>query len=309
MSDLVSSRAIFWAYVAVLVTAFSWSGNWVAGRGLNEEMTPLALSFWRWVVAGLVFLPFAAPAFWRERYVIRREFWRLLVFAFIGALAFNTLVYWGLRTTGAINGAIYNSMQPIFVLLIGVLWFGQRYSLRVMAGMLVSLTGVVIIIARGDMSMLMKLSFGIGDLLILVAVLTWATYSVLLKAWPTKLSQMVFFAATIVFGLPMILPFYLADLVISDPVIVSKSVIIGTLYMAIIGSVIAYLCWNFGVRIIGAARASLILHLTPVFTAIQAIFLLDETIHMFHLAGIILIFPGIYIATVQEPFWRKWQGD
>jgi len=304
MPETPDNRALLWAYAAVIMTAFCWSGNWIVGRGLHEEITPLALSFWRWMVTAMVFMPFVAAAFWRERNILRQEFPRLLVFAFIGALAFNTLIYWGLRTTGALNGALFNSMQPIFVLLIGGLWFGQRYSLRMMAGMVISLVGVVIIIARGDFGILVDLSFGFGDLLILVAIFIWSLYSVLLKAWPTKLSQMVFFAATFVFGLPMILPFYVADLVISGPFVVSKTIVVGVLYLSIAGSIIAYLCWNYGVRVAGAARASLFLHLIPVFTAIQAMFLLDEKVHMFHVAGIALIFSGIYAATAQKPFWR-----
>lgn len=300
-----SSKPVsLWAYAAATLTAFCWSGNWIVGRGLHEVMSPIAIAQWRWIVAAAVVLPFAGATLWRQRAIVREELPRLAVIAAIGVIVFNTLVYWGLHTTTAINGAVFNSSQPIFVIIIGWIWFSQKSKLREVVGVTVSIAGVLTIITRGELEALLELRFGYGDLIILVAMLSWSLYSVLIKAWPTKLGHFTFLAAMIVIGLPMMAPLYIADVAVNGLTVVNVNIVIGIVWLGIAGSIVAYLCWNYAVRQAGAARASIFVHLIPVFTALQAVILLGERVHLFHIAGIGLILSGIYVATAEQPIWR-----
>ena len=108
-------RAVTSPYALLVLAALFWGGNWVAGRGLRGDVPPVALAFWRWVVAAIAFLPFTLGGVIRSRHVIRQEWLRLVVYALIGVTAFNAMVYIGLARTPAINGALLNSAAPIFV--------------------------------------------------------------------------------------------------------------------------------------------------------------------------------------------------
>lgn len=291
--------------MALTATALIWSGNWVAGRWLQGTITPVALTFWRLVLAAAVLLPFAIVPLWRQRAALRREWPRLLVFAVIGLAAFNALVYFGLRTTTAINGALVNSASPIFVIVISWFGLGDRSTWRQGGGVAISLLGVAAILSRGDPEALLALRFGLGDLVILGAVFLWALYSTLLRHWPSALKPVTFVAATIGLSVVVLTPAYFIERAVVGGFEPTWNVALGIVYMAVLASILGYLCWNFGARAVGAGRASLFLHLIPAFAAVQAMLLLGERLQLFHLAGIVLILSGIYIATAARPFWRR----
>ena len=293
-------------YGALALTALLWSGNWIVGRGLTDQVAPFALSFWRWVLAVSILLPFTARLLWRQRDVIRAEWRRLLVFSFLGITMFNASIYYGLKTTTAINGALVNSASPIFVIIISWFGLGDRSTLRQGVGVVVSLLGVAAILSRGDPQALMTLSFGTGDLIITAAIFVWALYTILLRHWPTELNQFAFIAFIMTVGLLFMVPAYLIERSIVGDFELTARALGGIVYLGIFASIGAYICWNYGVRSLGAGTASLFLHLVPPFAAVAAMLLLDEALRLYHLAGITLILLGIYIASATRPFWRRW---
>jgi drug/metabolite transporter (DMT)-like permease len=292
-------------YAALTLTALIWSGNWVAGRWLQGAITPVALTFWRLLLASVILLPFTVGPMWRERAALRREWPRLAVFAVIGLAAFNTMVYFGLSTTTAINGSLINSASPIFVIVISWFGLGDRSTWRQYVGVVVSLLGVAAILSRGDPQALLALRFGLGDLVILGAVFLWALYSTLLRHWPSALRPLNFVAATVVISVIALIPAYFVERAFVGDFVVTWNVIMGIAYMALLASITGYMLWNFGARAVGAGKASLFLHLIPAFAAGQAMLLLGEKLRLYHLAGIALILSGIYIATAARPFWRR----
>lgn len=292
-------------YAALTTTAFLWSGNWVTGRWLQGAVPPIAISFWRWLIAMAILLPFTAVPLWRERAAIRREWRRLVVFGVIAVSVFNALVYFGLETTTAINGSLVNSAAPIFVIIISWFGVGDSSTWRQGAGVAISLTGVTTILARGDPAAVLALRFGVGDLVITAAIFIWAVYTTLLRHWPTELRPLTFVAATIVIGMIFLTPAYLIERQFTGDFEVTPQTLVGIGYLGTFASVGAYICWNFGVRAVGAGKATLFQHLVPAFAAVLAMILLDERLRLFHVAGIALILSGIYIATAARPFWRR----
>lgn len=297
MDGQIKSGGQFKAYLALIFAVLCWSGIWIAGRGVHEEIRPVAMSFWRWLLAALIFLPFVFGQLKREWAIIKRERVRLAIKAAFGVPIFSIFLYWGLDTTGAINGSLLNSAQPVYVMLIAWIIFQQPSRGRELAGVVVSLLGVTAIISRGDVYALARLQFSAGDILVIISAVSWALYTVLLRVWPSELSQRSFMAAIIIFGVPMILPFYIADVALSGVSPVSWPVVISIIYQGVFGSIIAFLCWTYGVTRTGMAVGILFVHLLPVFTAIMAITLLGERLELFHLVGIALILAGIYVAT------------
>ena len=301
----MSRKTALLPYLALLVTAFLWSGNWIVGRAVHEDVPPVALAFLRWVLAVVVFLPFVGRGLWAQRAVVAAEWKRLAVFSLIGITGFNALVYYGLRTTEAINGSLLNAGAPIFVIVISWAGLGERYGWRQGAGVAVSLVGAVTIISRGDARALLALDLGIGDLVIFFAIFLWALYSVLLRHWPSQLKPLNFLATIMIGGMVLLLPAFVVERWLGAEIILTARSLGGIAYLAFFASIGAYICWNFGVRSIGAGKASLFLHLVPAFATVVAMLLLDESLYLYHLLGVGLILTGIYVASARRPLWRR----
>ncbi len=292
-------------YTALVVTAACWGGNWIAARGVSEDISGIALSFLRWLLAAAIYLPFTARALWRERRVFAREWRRLAVLGAISIFLFNVLGYYGVGWTTAINAALQNVAVPIIVILVVWVGFGKAADLRQFAGIAIGSVGVIVIIFRGDLALLLGLQFNIGDVLVFFAMVLWAIYSVLIKERPSALSPPVFLSALMIFGLAWMAPFYAIDLAVNGMNEFTPKLWTGLIYLAVFPAIVAYLGWNYGVVKVGAERASLTLYLVPLFAAAGAIVILGERLAAFHAAGGVLIVFGIYVATAKRPLRRK----
>ena len=288
------------AFLLLALASLLWPGNWITGRALRDAFDPVSLNFWRWTVAALVLAPFALPEIARKRALIGRHAGILLLLAFTGVALFQSLVYLGLRTTTAINAVLLNSSAPLFMLLCS--WFleRERSSPRQVAGILISLAGILVILSRGDPGILLQLEFHAGDAWILVAMPVWGTYSVLLKRRPLELGAVTFLFVIAAAGVLMLAPFYAllaARSVLAWPTPVEVA---GVLYIGLAASVIAFICWNRGVAIVGANTAGFTLHLLPAFGTVLAILFLGEAFGVYHAVGIATILAGVMLASYSE---------
>jgi drug/metabolite transporter (DMT)-like permease len=274
-----------------------WAGNWVTGRALGEVFDPVSLNFWRWTLASLILLPFALPALVAKRAILRRDAGILLVLAFFGVALFQTMVYQGLRTTTAVNAVLLNSSLPLFMLLCSWALEGERPSGRQIAGMLVSLAGILVIVSRGELERLRQVELHAGDAWILLAMPVWGIYSVLLKRRPSELGGSPFLLAISAAGALMLAPLYAAQAIAVPPRGPSPAEAIGVLDIALAASVLAFAFWNRGVAVVGANAAGFTIHLLPAFGTVLAILLLDESFAGFHAAGFVIILCGVFLAT------------
>ena len=284
-------------YLLLILTTLFWSGNFVLSRGMHADIPPLALSFWRWALALAIMLVFSSRTFLGQRDIVYRERFFIIVQGLLGVAGFNSLIYLALQTTTAVNAALINSCVPILIALCSLLINKEPLSPRQWAGILVSLSGVALIIVGGKLSSLVELQFNRGDLLVLCAGLVWALYSVNLKRYPADLHPFSYLLGIMIAGLLGILPFYLVELRLGYGLSLSGPTLITIVYVAIFPSVLAFIFWNRAVRDIGANRAGVFIHLMPVFSSIMAIIFLGESIKLFHLQGIALVFAGIILAT------------
>ena len=283
------------AYPLLTVTALFWAGNSIVGRAARDLVPPAALSFWRWTFALLLLLPLAWPHLKRDWPVLRAN-WPIV--ALLGALAigsFNILLYTGLQSTTALNSMLIQSAQPALVLIAGALVMGDRTSLRQVAGVLISLAGVLAIIARGDPAMLWGLRLNIGDAIISVAVLIWALYSVLLRRRPA-VHPLSFLAASMVVGIAVIAPVYAHELWSGRLIVPVMGSALAIAYVSIFPSFLAYLFFNRGVELIGSAATGQYMNVMPLMGAGLAMLFLGEALHLFHVAGLALIVAGILVA-------------
>lgn len=284
-------------YLLLALCMLFWSGNWILGRALRDAMSPVALTFWRWVVAGLILAPIALPRL-RGKGALLRGSWLLLLGLAVTGGALNQLAaYFALRHTEAVNAVLLNAASPLFILLASWYFDGERTSPRQILGMLISVGGVLVIMNRGDLSQLLELRFSIGDLALLAVMPLWAFYTIMLRRRPQEIDNIELIFLLGVFGLAALAPVYALESLYFPPAPLSWSIVGASLYMGTFASVGAYLCWNKGAELVGSNRAGFTTYLMPAFATVLAVFLLDEQVHLFHLIGITTIILGIWLAT------------
>jgi len=284
-------------YLLLTLTVLFWSGNWVVGRGFRDEVPPIALSFWRWVIAFACVCPFAWPH--RAQLVpALRGHWRILVaLGLLGIAGYNTLAYVGLQTTTATNGVLLNSFIPIVIIGLSWAFFGQRLVVREGLGIVVSLAGVSVIVAHGDFAMLATLSLNPGDLWIMASVVVWAAYTVLLRFRPPDLHPMALLCLLTGVGIVGLAPLYAWELAQGRMIHATPAALAGMAYTGIFPAFLGYVFWNRAVAQVGGALAGLFIHVMPVATPLLAAIFLDEVPHLYHFIGMGLILGGILIAS------------
>lgn len=283
-------------YLLLTLTAVFWSGNMVVGRGIHEAVPPFALAFWRWTIALMCVLPLALPHL-RTQWPLVKKHWKVLVvLGLLGVGGFNTLVYVGLHSTTATNASILNSFIPIATIALAFVLLGRRLARMEAVGVVVSLLGVGLIVARGDLDTLLALSLNRGDLWLLAAVLVWGLYTVGLH-WRPPIHPMLLFAVCAVVGLALLAPLYAWELASGQFIQMSAPALGAIVYVGIFPGFLGHVFYNAGVAAVGPNQGSLFIHLMPVFGTLLAAAFLGERPYWFHFVGMGLILAGIFLTT------------
>lgn len=285
------------SYLLLILTTLFWSGNFVLSRGMHTDIPPMTLSFWRWLLALVILLIFCWRTVYPQRHVLIKERTFIIVQGLLGVTGFNSLIYLAVQTTTAVNAVLINSCTPILIALCSLVIYRELLRTRQWLGILTSLTGVALIMTGGDLRSLLGLEFNRGDLLVLLAGLVWALYSINLRNYPKELHPFTFLTGIVIVGIIGIIPLFITELVLGHTMTVTGPTLGAIVYVAIFPSVLAFIFWNRAVRDIGASRAGTFIHLMPVFSSILAVIFLHETIEVFHIQGITLVFTGIFLAT------------
>lgn len=284
-------------YILLALAVLFWAGNSVVGRAFSTDLPPVAMVFWRWIIAALILMPICAKVFWQQRRIVRKH---LPYIAFQGLLSiavFNTLLYWGLHYTTVVNTSLVQASMPIVTLIFS--WFLLKKGVSHLGAMGIglSLIGVSWVVLRGDLETLSTLSFNPGDMLMLISVVVWSIYTVMLAKVPAELSRMAMTWGMVLSGIVLIFPVYLWELSTGVTFTLNQDAVLAFAYIGIFPSVLSLLCWNRGVELVGANVAGSFLNLMPIFGAVLAMLLLGERLQPFHYLGIVLIFGGIWLVT------------
>jgi drug/metabolite transporter (DMT)-like permease len=277
------------------LTSLFWAINIVLGRFIAGNIPPAALSQIRWTGALAIVLPFAWPHLKRDWPAIRSTLGIMILLSFTGITVYNTLAYHGLEYTTAINGLLMQSATPLMIALWSLILFRDRLTLAQLAGILMSLTGVAVIVAGGDLATLLHLRLNQGDVWFLVGLMSYAIYATLLRKRP-PIHVLSFLAFTFAAGALMLLPATITEFAVGRRIVPAPATFAVLAYVVIFPSVLAYICFNRGVELIGANRAGPFFHLIPVFGSVIAILFLGERPQLYHAVGYALIILGIFIA-------------
>jgi len=279
------------------VAPFFWACNWIIGRGLHEDIPPFAMTFYRWTFALAFMLPFALPHVRRQWPLIRANARVLALLGVLGVGSHNALAYIALNYTTATNGVILNSFIPMMIIALSWLFLRQRLSNLQLAGVVVSLAGVLTILSQGSLERLASFRLNPGDIVVMFSMLLWSLYTICLRWRPPGLHMLAFLFVIACVGDLAVLPFYLAEAAFIRTPQWSAHGLVALAAIGLFSSFLAYIVWNRGVEQVGASVAGLFVHLMPVFGTVLAWFFLDERLRVFHLAGIALILTGIYVTS------------
>ncbi len=290
------------ALILLFVAPVLFCSNMLTARLVHDSFPPVALAFWRWSLALCLLLPFTGAALWRHRRAALKEWRDLLILGALGMGACGAFVYIGADTTSATNIGLIYSASPILIVILARVFYDEPLSRLQGTGVALSLLGVIAIICRGEVGVLMSLSFAVGDFWIVGAMAAWAVYCIMLQHRATALPMMARFAAIVTGGILVLLPFTIAEgigiagLGGELPALEPRSFLI-VAFLAVVPSFGAYQVYGLVQRILGAGPTSLLMYLFPLYNGVLAYLLLGEQLRSYHLIGAALVLPGIFLAT------------
>jgi drug/metabolite transporter (DMT)-like permease len=286
-------------YLLLSITAVCWASNAIIGRSVAGHIPPVTLSFLRWGLAFLMILPFAWKHLVRDWAAIRSRLGTMILLSITGIGVFNTLQYWALEYTTALNTLLLQSAGPLFVAVWSLILLGVRLTLAQAGGIMLSLAGVLVILLHGDLSALKNIEFNKGDLIFTVALFIFGLYSVLSLKRP-RIHPLSLVGFTFGCGSACLIPLLIWELISRPAMELNPHNLLALFYVAVFPSIVAYLCFNRGVQLIGANRSAPIFHMVPAFGAAMAIVFLGERPQAFHFIGFALVLIGVFVASRKQ---------
>ncbi|MFC6053624.1 multidrug DMT transporter [Acinetobacter sp. Ac_877] len=282
----------WWAVLLPLIAVFIWALNVAVTRYVADYISPVSISFYRWFVAFLILTPFMLMKVIREWHLIQPNLAKLAVLSAFGMVLYQGISYAAAHYTSATNMGIINAFIPIFTIFVSMVILKEYPNKYAVIGGVLSFSGLIFVIAQGDITSLVNLGGHVGDLLMIAAVFFYAFYGVFLKKWKLQIPLMLSLYVQIIFALIYHLPFLLwfgLDAIRPENAV-------SVLYAGIFPSLIAPLIWMLSIQQNGPNRTSVFMNLMPVFTAFIAYFWLKEAWTIYHTIGGVIIIVGILLA-------------
>lgn len=287
-----------YGFLAALAATILWAGNFVVARAVANDIPPFQLNFSRWLVALLCILPFSLPKLRADWPSICRHWRYLSIIALVGVSALNTFFYKAAQTTESLNMALLVPTAPMMIIILSRIVYGEAITRRRLAGLAVVLTGVLVLISRGDWKRFAAVQFAAGDLWALGGAVCFAVYSLLVRRRPGDISAEGFNAITYALGALFMIPALAWEMAVLPPPVRSFPVLASVLYAGVGCSFAAYLLWTRAITAIGPVRSGFVYYSLPLFAAVGSFMVLGEQITGAHVLGGALIVSGILTATL-----------
>lgn len=296
MTPRLTPRTIFLLTLPPLL----WAGNAIVGRLVHDMVPPVLLNFMRWTIALAILLALAGPVFRRDS-PLWLHWRRFALLGLLGIGMYNALQYMALQSSTPINVTLVAAGLPVWMMLTGRLFFGVPISGAQVAGAVLSIAGVVLVLARGQWHHVLELRLVAGDLFMILATIAWSFYSWLLirttEPAALRADWAGFLLAQVGFGALWSGAFALGEQALAPlGVQWSWTLMAALAYVAVGPAIIAFRCWGEGVRQAGPGVGAFFVNLTPLFTALLSTAILGETPHGYHAAAFLLIVAGIVVS-------------
>ena len=272
------------------------ASNLVVARGGVEFVPPISLAFWRWTVVVLILLPFTFSLLIKNLKLIKKEFKKLFFLGAMGCGVCGAFPFLAGETTTVTNMGIIYTSSPIFIILISAIFFNEKVNFIKIIGLVSCLIGVFAIIIKGDLNLLLNLSFTIGDLWMLAAAIGWALYSIYLFYWKSELPIFQRFTLVAFFGVVSLFPFYIIEEIAVQRTFFNSQFFLWVVFAAISPGIIAFTLYTQVQKSLGASLTGFTLYIFTIYAAIYGFIFFDEKLESFHYIGTVLVFFGIYLA-------------
>ena len=281
-----------WAVLLPLCSVFIWSMNIAVTRYVTDFISPVSISFYRWLVAFIVLTPFMLPQLYKNRVLILQHWKQLAILAAFGMVLYQGLSYSAAQYTTATNMGIINAFIPVFTIVVSIFILKEWPNRFALVGCCISFFGLMLVIAKGQWGNLLSLGGHMGDAIMLAAVFFYAFYGVFLKKWQLQIPLFISVYVQIFFALLYHLPFvlYLG----LDPINAQNAG--SVLYAGLFPSLVAPLLWMLSIQHLGPNRTSIFMNLMPIVTAVIAYYWLAEQWTVYHTAGTALAIFGVLLA-------------
>ena len=286
------------AYIFLIFATLFWSGNFIVGKAASLfEIPPFTLNFYRWTFAWLILAPFTLKEIFQKKEYILKNLKLILILGITSITIFNSIVYYSLNFTQVINGVLMISTIPVMIIFFSWIFKIEKTNFYQILGVIFSLLGVMVIVTKADLDKLLNLNFNKGDLWMVVAMLSWAMYSALLRKKKFELSQISLLQTIISAGLILLLPAYLIEMSLGYRLNIHLPFILTLSYVVLFPGLASFFFWIKGISIIGSNRSGIFLHLMPIFSTIMAILIFKEKFMVFHFIGAVLIITGVFLSS------------
>ncbi len=298
--SLVKEKSIAQGIFLAVLAALIWSGNFIVARAVHADISPGHLSFFRWSTATVMLAPFAIKICIAERAALKKHFAYLFWLSLTGICLFNTFVYIAGHHTSAINLALIGTTSsPIFANIMAAIFLKEKIGVKRLCGMLVCIAGILLLISRGHWENLMNFRFSEGDAWVLLAALSFAIYNILVRKRPVAISPMSLLFSSFLLGTILLIPFVVFESSTQAPIDWNAQLIGVIIYLGLGASVICFFIWNKAIQILGAGRTALFGNLIPVFSSLEAVFILHEEFTVIHIVSMVVVLIGLVIANLK----------
>ena len=300
------AKNIYTGIGLAILAAFIWSGNFIVARGVNKEIPPVSLNFYRWLIATIIILPFACKQFKKDWKAIKQSWHYLFWVSLTGIALFNTFVYIGGHYTSAINLALIGTASsPIIANILAKIFLKEKIGWFKITGMALCIIGVLFLLSKGNFRNLLSFKFSEGDLWVLLAAFCFAVYNTLVRKKPVSISTSSFLLAIFSFGTILLVPFFWWEFSYSQPVIWNPGLAWAIIYLGLGASVICFWIWNIAIYKLGAGRTALFGNLIPIFSSIEAVIWLHEKFTFNHIISMAIVLIGLLIANLPLFFKKR----
>ena len=288
---------INFAYLFLFLSVLFWAGNFIVGKYASYyQIPPFSLNFYRWFFAWLILLPFTFKEIISKKNYILENYKFYILLGITSVTIFNSIVYYSLNFTQVISGVLMISTIPVMIMFISSILKIEKTNIFQILGVICSFIGVILIITKANFDLLVNLDFNKGDLTMVLAMLSWATYSALLKKRKHELSQLSLLEVIITFGLIFLIPIYITEYSLGFKINLNKPFILVLIYVVLFPGLAAFICWIKGISLIGPNRSGVFLHLMPILSALMAMIIFKEKFMLYHLLGAFFILSGIILS-------------
>jgi drug/metabolite transporter (DMT)-like permease len=286
-------------YIKLLLTALFWGGTFIAGRLIADRVEPFSASFLRFAVASILLLMLTARQKGRLPRINRAQFISLFFLGMTGVFAYNALFFKGLQLISAGRASLIIANNPVFIALFAALIFKERLSWRKAGGILLSVTGALIVISKGDLAVLLRGGVGWGEIFLFGCVASWVTYSLIGKAVMRDLSPLVSVSYSSLIGMAALSIPALAEGMVSRIPEYALQDWGCIAYLGIFGTVLGFVWYYEGIKALGPTKAGQFINLVPVCAILLAFFILGEPVTWSLLVGAGLVISGVSLTNMK----------